>query len=132
MTSESLSNFSRKKKKKTVFFFRKTVKKTVLSENGLVSTAQTFPGKKNIRLLNRGGVLESTRYTPYTLTLGVGEVPCFQPYPTFSPTSGVRIPVAYRTVMCLRNYFIYVFFYSFVFLIVFHHYARCEFELSNE
>ena len=48
MTSESLSNFSREKKKNNCFFFfRKTgKKKTVLSENELVSRAPTFPGKK--------------------------------------------------------------------------------------
>ena len=37
---------------------------------------------------NRGGVLASTRYTPYTLTVGVGEVSCFQPSPTFFPYFG--------------------------------------------
>ena len=49
-----------------------------------------------IRLLNRGGVLESTRYTPYTLTLGVREIPGFQLYPTFFPYFGSWNPVAYR------------------------------------
>ena len=44
MTSESLSNFSREKKT-TVFFSEKPEKKTVLSENELVSRAQTFPEK---------------------------------------------------------------------------------------
>ena len=42
MASESLSNFPREKKSS-----EKPEKKTVLSENELVSRAQTFPGKKN-------------------------------------------------------------------------------------
>ena len=51
MTSDSLSNFSREKKQ-LLFFFRKTgKKKTILSENELVSRAPTFPGKKKIRYL---------------------------------------------------------------------------------
>ena len=47
MTSESMSNFSREKKNNCFFFSEKPEKKTVLSENELVSRAQTFPGKKN-------------------------------------------------------------------------------------
>ena len=60
---------------------------------------------------NRGGVLAGTRYTPYTLTLGDGEVSMFQPSPTFIPYFGSKNRSFYpREVMCFRNHFRIFFF----------------------
>ena len=64
------------------------------------------------RLLNRGGGLASTRYTPYTLSLVMAYV---QPSPTFSPTSEDRAEVCYpREVTYYRNHFVYVFFLNLI------------------